>query len=92
MTPNTIIGAFPKIACCSSSTRIDPGMRLYVFSDGVYEVQAPDGAMWDLDGLQDLLARPPRGDDLDAVYARVREVHGANSLDDDFSLLRVEFP
>jgi sigma-B regulation protein RsbU (phosphoserine phosphatase) len=66
-------------------------MRLYVFSDGVYEVQAPDGALLDLDGLQDALARPPCSEDLDAVYALVRETHGMKVLDDDFSLVRVEF-
>ncbi len=91
MTPNMIIGAFAKIDCCSGSTPIDPGMRLYVFSDGVYEVSSPDGTMWDLDGLQDFLTRTRSGDDLDALYAAAREMRGDDVLEDDFSILRVEF-
>ncbi len=91
MTPNIIIGAFPKITCCSRAARIDPGMCLYVFSDGVYEVEAPDGTIWDLDGLEDFLAHRHSGDDLDTLGAFVREMHGTE-LADDFSLVRVEFP
>lgn len=91
LTPNTIIGAFPKMVSCSSSARVEPGSRLYVFSDGVYEVEAPDGAMWDLDGLHEFLARPAAGEELDALHAFVRRMRGSDVLEDDFSLVRIEF-
>jgi len=91
--PNTIIGAFPKLQFSSSSFQIEPGSRLYIFSDGVYEVERPDGGMWDLEGLQEFLARPAAsGEDLDALHAAVCEMHGSQGLEDDFSIVRLEFP
>lgn len=92
LTPNTIVGAFPKMTCCGSSAHVEPGSRLYVFSDGAYEVEAPDGSMWDLDGLNDFLLQPAAGSELDALHAFVREMHGSEILEDDFSVLRIVFP
>ncbi len=92
VTPNMIIGAFPRMAACSASVRIEPQSRLYVFSDGVYEVESPDGRMWDLDGLHGFLVRPSdNGNELDALHAFVRQLHGSDVLEDDFSLVRIEF-
>jgi sigma-B regulation protein RsbU (phosphoserine phosphatase) len=91
LTPNPIIGAFPKLAACTGSARVEPGARLYVFSDGVYEVENPDGEMWDLDGLEGFLVGAPENE-LDALHAYVRKMRGSDVLEDDFSLVRIEFP
>ena len=92
-TPNTIIGAFPRMVFSSSSVRLEPGSRLYVFSDGVYEVEGADGNMWDLDGLSEVLARPAApGEELDGLHAFVCEIRGSQVLEDDFSIVRLEFP
>lgn len=91
--PNTIIGAFPKMPFSSASAQIEPGSRLYVFSDGVYEVEGPDGSMWDLEGLAKFLARPEApGEDLDGLHAFVCGMRGSPVLEDDFSIVRLEFP
>ncbi len=92
VTPNAVIGAFPKTTAHSSAVRVEPGSRLYVFSDGVYEVESPDGIMWNLDGLGEFLAPPaPAGEELDALYAFVRRMRGSDVLEDDFSLVRIDF-
>lgn len=92
-TANALLrGAFPKMTCCGGSAQVEPGTRLYVFSDGVHEVESPDGRMWDLDGLSDFLLLTAAGNDLDALRAFVRKMRGSETLEDDFSVVRFSFP
>ncbi|MGE5569889.1 MAG: SpoIIE family protein phosphatase [Rhodospirillales bacterium] len=81
-------GAFPGVKYASASVEIPPGSRLYIYSDGVYEVESPDGAMWDLDSLQAFLACP-RENELEALHLKMQQLRGAEVLEDDFSILKV---
>ena len=67
--------------------------RLYLFSDGVYEVDRPDGTMWSFEELQDYLSHPvaESGAEIEALYKTLQEMHSVDVLEDDFSLLRVDF-
>jgi phosphoserine phosphatase RsbU/P len=90
MTGNPIIGAFSKMQYRSAITEVPPGAALYVFSDGVYEVERPDGSMWSLEELAAYLADPPAGE-IGALYEFVRQMRGEETLEDDFSMLRLTF-
>jgi phosphoserine phosphatase RsbU/P len=66
--------------------------RLYVVSDGTYEIERPDGTVWDFAEFQDFFAAPPSGgSELDRLFAHVKALHGAGPLDDDFSIMRFQF-
>ena len=92
MTPNRIIGAFLQTGFCGATARVDSGSQLYIFSDGVFEIEAPDGSMWDLEGLEDFLRTQSAHEaGLDALYNHVQAMHGNQVLEDDFSILRVAF-
>jgi Serine phosphatase RsbU, regulator of sigma subunit len=77
-----------------SFTRHIPGpARLYLLSDGVYEItRADNGGMWSLDELRDFLGQPraPGADELEALHAQVRALHGPGPLDDDFTIVRFD--
>ena len=82
---------------------IEPGDRLYLFSDGVFELHLKDGGIWGLDQLEAFLARNPADGVLDAVVAETRRVvldgrgqadpgrDTAVAWDDDFSLIEFRF-
>jgi len=93
MTRNFFIGGFPKVEFSAAEIDIPANSRLYVFSDGVYEVDSPDGTMWSIEELQDYLGRPVAepGSEIDALYKTLQEMHARDVLDDDFSLVRVDF-
>ena len=93
MTRNFFIGGFPKVDYAAAETDAPPNSRLYIFSDGVYEVDRPDGTMWTIEELQDYLGRPvaESGSEIDALYKTLQEFHARDVLDDDFSLVRVDF-
>lgn len=90
--PGLIVGAFPGTEYESATRTLEPGARLYVFSDGVYEVFGPDDSMLGLDGFLELLARSDQGGDgLEETLELVRAESGCEGFDDDVSLLRVRF-
>ena len=94
LSSNLFIGGFPKVAFEAAEIDVPTNSRLYLFSDGVYEVDRPDGTMWSFVELQDFLSRPVAepGAEIEVLYKSLREMHARDVLDDDFSLLRVDFP
>jgi sigma-B regulation protein RsbU (phosphoserine phosphatase) len=86
-----MIGAVPDIAYETATTTVDPGARLYLYSDGIHEVALPAGDMWTLDAFLALAEAESRqgGAVLDRVLAGARRVHGQDDFDDDVSLLEV---
>ncbi len=91
---NLFIGGFPQVDYEGAETCVSAKSRLYLFSDGVYEVDRPDGTMWSFEELQDYLSRPvpEPGTEIDALYKTLQEMHSNEILDDDFSLMRLDFP
>ncbi|MDM0074751.1 SpoIIE family protein phosphatase [Variovorax sp. J2P1-59] len=65
--------------------------RLYVFSDGAYEITRPDGSMLDYAAFTERLARPVREgqSELDGLLDYARDVHGPGALEDDFTIIRM---
>ena len=66
--------------------------RLYVYSDGVHEIQKPDGGEWTFQEFVDFVSSQPADGDtsiMDRLFTHVRELHGSSQLDDDFSIVEV---
>lgn len=87
------IGMFPEAQYIQSVCQIETPSTLYVFSDGVYEINQPDGTLWGLDAFSNLLTYywQKNGRDIDGLLARIRSLNLNPTFDDDFSLLQVEF-
>ena len=65
--------------------------RLYIFSDGVFEIAAPDDSMLEFEVFEEFLTRPvsDSASELDGILRFARGVHGADTLEDDFSIIRM---
>ena len=95
MTQNVFIGGFPGVAYEEAVIDdVSAPARLYIFSDGAYEVDRPDGAMWTLTELETYLAKTPGtgGREIESLYAFLQEMYGKPVLEDDFSMLKVTLP
>jgi serine phosphatase RsbU (regulator of sigma subunit) len=92
--PGLMIGAIPDQTYDVQETTVPPGSRLYLFSDGVFEVATKDQGMWMLADFLPLLLEPPVDGRSEParLFQRVRETAKAGPLDDDFSLMTVTFP
>jgi sigma-B regulation protein RsbU (phosphoserine phosphatase) len=88
------IGCFEGSAYRSAACPVPPNARLYLFSDGVYEVCKPDGTMWSLEEFTDWLPGVSGSGNkaTEDVLSHVRELRGGELLEDDFSLVRFAFP
>jgi hypothetical protein len=58
-TRNIMIGTMPAFEFESSSVEVPAGSRLYVFSDGIFEIESKDGEQWGLDHVLPLIVEPP---------------------------------
>jgi len=85
------VGMLAGVSFQSESVTLGPSARLYVFSDGVYEIHKPGGTMMKQGELVDYLASSPGPDGPDEVWRFIRGAGGPGGLIDDFSLLEVNF-
>ncbi|HTB62706.1 MAG TPA: SpoIIE family protein phosphatase [Opitutales bacterium] len=92
---NAIIGAMPGLEFKSQRMEIAPGDRLFVFSDGVYEVNYADRpeVMMTVEEFAAELARPAVKEvrKVDGMAAFVRRAQNRDQFDDDFSLVEIYF-
>lgn len=88
------VGSMQDSTYATREIEVGPFNRLYVFSDGTYEVESDDGRMLELTEFAEWLAEAGRANndrDVENIYERIRGLHGDSRLDDDFSLVRVEW-
>src|SRR3954447_15755515 len=90
-----MIGADPDMTYATRSCQVDHFGRLYLFSDGVYEIQRTDGTMWPFHAFLEFMGRPPLPDDpestMDRLIRRTVELGGTEEYQDDFSIVEFQF-
>jgi len=89
-----VLGAFPKPIFETASASVSPGSRLYLFSDGAYEIDRPDYPMMTHGEFSNILRdTTAEGESkLEAVVSEVRRQQNKNEFADDFSLMELRFP
>jgi serine phosphatase RsbU (regulator of sigma subunit) len=90
--PALMIGAIPGMEYERQQVTVPPGSSLYLFSDGVFEVEKARD-QWSLADFVPLLTKPgkPGVSESDRLYDAVKEGTGPGPLDDDVSLLVLTF-
>ena len=64
---------------------------IYLFSDGVYEIEKPDNNIWELNEMCQFIANNRTSDckEIDKLHEYVVEMSGKTILDDDFSMVKI---
>ena len=90
---NFIIGGLPSFPYASSSIQIEETASLYVYSDGCYEIKKESGEMWQIEEFFDFLKQNANSDgsEIDSLHNYVKELQGAEILEDDFSMMKIIF-
>ena len=93
-TPSLSIGSMPGIKFQTAQCPVPPASKLFVFSDGTYELTNREGGLLPLKDFVDLLSDPlpNAGADLDRILNHGQTIIGHANFDDDFSLMRLDFP
>ncbi|HEY5813673.1 MAG TPA: PP2C family protein-serine/threonine phosphatase, partial [Terrimicrobiaceae bacterium] len=92
-SPGMIVGVMPNVSYKSKLTPIPDDGRLFVFSDGAYEIARPDHTRIDFDDdfIPYLMKNGRRANISQDVLDWVRSLHGSEILADDFSFIAVDF-
>ena len=92
-TPNFMLGAMPTVNYEKSKQFVGEQTTLYIFSDGVYEIQKLDGSMWQFNEFSEFMKRIKSGSrsSLDALYHHVLKLGKTGQFADDFTIMEVAF-
>ncbi len=92
MTGGIVIGGMPDAKFSSLSVEVPRGSKLYVFSDGVYEVEYADkSGMMSVDEFaKALVDSPPAGESkVDSMVRFSQNAQQSEQFEDDFSLCEI---
>ncbi|WP_013323553.1 PP2C family protein-serine/threonine phosphatase [Gloeothece verrucosa] len=87
------IGMFAESRYEQSVCQIPSGSSLYLFSDGIYEIQQKDGQIWGLENFLQFLnnfhtySLPS----LDQLIKAIQYFHQNTHFQDDFSIIQINF-
>ena len=89
-----MIGMMPWPAYESARCAGPPGSRLFLYSDGAPEIHKTDGSDWTwpefVQTFTDLVTRTP-ATVMDDLHRHIIALNGSPVLDDDFSILDIQF-
>ena len=87
------IGMIDDMPYSTTTVDLDKFARLLVYSDGVYEIQKPDGNMWQhAEFAEFITGLRAEGEAVgDRLLAHVQQLGGSTILEDDFSILEIQF-
>jgi len=92
-----LIGAVEGLEFIADEVDVPAGSRLFVYSDGAFEISLPEGGMWPFEAFLETLEaasgpEPPAdggAGPLDVLLGRVRDLSGREDFHDDFSMLEL---
>jgi sigma-B regulation protein RsbU (phosphoserine phosphatase) len=92
-TPGLVVGGLPQASYTSDSVQVGPHNKLFIFSDGVYELASKDGMAFLLDDLVKVIAATddPSSDDIERIIAFSSKINEGKPFPDDFSVVKVIF-
>lgn len=92
-TPGFPAGMFPGVEYTEEVCQVSPASSLYIFSDGIYEINQTDGEIWGLENfieqLKNYQSSPKR--DLDLLIQQIQKINPRDYFDDDLSLMQIDF-
>ena len=90
-----MIGAVPDLEYQSGSAELDAFTKLYLYSDGAYEIERIDKTMWPFDEFVAFMKQGPHdaegGSMMDRLIAHDRAIQGRDEFVDDFSIVEFRF-
>ncbi|MFO0803445.1 MAG: SpoIIE family protein phosphatase [Gemmataceae bacterium] len=86
------VGMIPDMPFETRVTEVPPGSRLLVYSDGVFEIEKPDGNMWQFEQFLNHIQEQFGSEGLiDNHLGYARGLRGGDVLGDDFSMVEARF-
>jgi serine phosphatase RsbU (regulator of sigma subunit)/ABC-type amino acid transport substrate-binding protein len=90
-TRNLFVGGMSGIEFKTARTELTGPCTVYIFSDGLYEIELEDGTLWGLDNLERTVSESfaESGSVLDRLLGHVVHLNRGDTLEDDLSILEM---
>ncbi len=88
-----MVGALPDLEYQLSSHALDRPSKVFVFSDGVYEIERIDGSLWPYREFVEFISRNKLEGEgaIDDLVEHTRALSGREDYVDDFSMIELRF-
>lgn len=92
--PGMVLGGMPGTSYRTTTRELPPGSTVFVMSDGVYEITRQDGTLWTFGEFALFMAEAAAAgkSEIEELAKTDRAMRGAGPLDDDFSIVKLQFP
>ena len=92
-TPNFVIGGRRDAVYQGKTQLINRPSRLYVFSDGVFDITKIDGSIWGINEFLEFMTKTFNAEHsiLDRILGYAQEISQKEEFDDDFTILEIFF-
>lgn len=90
-TPSLPIGMIDGVEFEQNLCLVKPDSYLYIFSDGIYEIEQENNNIWGLDNFINLLVENQAKDngDLQHLLAEIEKVNHSPNFNDDLSIVKI---
>jgi phosphoserine phosphatase RsbU/P len=85
------VGFLPDALYVREECTVVGPARLFLFSDGAYEIMRPDGTILDFEAFEEVLTRavPEGASELEELLHFAQDHNGSEDLGDDFSIIKM---
>ncbi len=88
----TLIGIMPGEQYDTLSLTLKPNAKIFLYSDGVFEIEQKSGEIWELDSfVRFICSLPPDTPVMDALLTHIQALQGSDQLGDDFSIMQIDW-
>jgi sigma-B regulation protein RsbU (phosphoserine phosphatase) len=87
--PGPIVGFVPEAEFVNASAQIPANSKLYLISDGAFELAKAEGGTYEVKDLLAAMEKAPSASRLDGALSWARAVHTEGTFDDDVTLLEI---
>jgi sigma-B regulation protein RsbU (phosphoserine phosphatase) len=88
-TSGPIVGFVPEAQFQTEAVQVAAGSKLYLFSDGAFELARAGGGTYEVKDLIAAMQRAPANSRLDGALIWARNVHTQPTFEDDVTLLEI---
>ena len=86
---NFLIGGLPNFEFEQSSIKLESGSELFIYTDGAYEIEKPDGTMWTFEEMLEFIKQNDSSTLLDDLYKYLQKLGNSEHLEDDYTILKL---